>query len=136
MDRVIVTVTNLWKWFQELLPGVKWDRLQTRAAHFTFLAAALGAVIFLIVRKYRLSKQLRSCKEKAALNRPAKEELKKIKRKSKYGTLAGILLLIILSIVLVWTSVYTGKHNILDRFDASILLLAFAAYMTKVFLAL
>lgn len=43
---------------------------------------------------------------------------------------------LILSIVLVWTSVYTGKHNILDRFDASILLLAFAAYMTKVFLAL
>ena len=43
---------------------------------------------------------------------------------------------LILSIVLVWTSVYTGKHNVLDRFDASILLLAFAAYMTKVFLAL
>ena len=102
MDRVIVTVTNLWKWFQELLPGVKWDRLQTRAAHFTFLAAALGAVIFLIVQKYRLSKRIRDCKEKASLNRPAKEELKKIKRKSKYGTLAGILLLIILSIVLVY----------------------------------
>ncbi len=41
-----------------------------------------------------------------------------------------------LSIVLVWTGVYTGKKNLLDRFDASILLLAFAAYMTKVFLAL
>lgn len=43
---------------------------------------------------------------------------------------------LILSIVLVWTGVYTGKKNILDRFDASLLLLLFAAYMTKLFITL
>lgn len=43
---------------------------------------------------------------------------------------------LILSIVLVWTSVYTGKKNLLDRFDAVLMLALFAAYMTKVFIAL
>ncbi len=43
---------------------------------------------------------------------------------------------LILSIILVWTGVYTGKKNILDRFDASLLLLLFVAYMTKLFITL
>lgn len=43
---------------------------------------------------------------------------------------------LILSIVLVWTGIYTGKKNVLDRFDASLMLLVFAAYMTKLFIAL
>ena len=43
---------------------------------------------------------------------------------------------LILSIILVWTGVYTGKKNILDRFDASLLLLLFVAYMTKIFITL
>ena len=43
---------------------------------------------------------------------------------------------LLLSIVLVWTSVYTGKKNILDRFDASLMLILFAAYMTKLFITL
>ena len=43
---------------------------------------------------------------------------------------------LLLSIILVWTAIYTGKKNILDRFDASIMLLLFAAYMTKLFITL
>ena len=43
---------------------------------------------------------------------------------------------LLLSIILVWTGVYTGKKNILDRFDASLLLILFAAYMTKLFITL
>ena len=43
---------------------------------------------------------------------------------------------LILSIILVWTAVYTGKKNLLDRFDASLMLLLFAAYMTKLFINL
>lgn len=43
---------------------------------------------------------------------------------------------LLLSIILVWTSVYTGKKNILDRFDASLMLILFAAYMTKLFINL
>jgi len=43
---------------------------------------------------------------------------------------------LLLSIILVWTAVYTGKKNILDRFDASLMLLLFVAYMTKLFIAL
>ena len=43
---------------------------------------------------------------------------------------------LLLSIILVWTSVYTGKKNVLDRFDASLMLVAFSAYMVKIFLAL
>lgn len=43
---------------------------------------------------------------------------------------------LLLSIILVWTSVYTGKKNILDRFDASLMLLLFVAYMTKLFITL
>ncbi|MCR5518817.1 MAG: calcium/sodium antiporter [Bacteroidales bacterium] len=43
---------------------------------------------------------------------------------------------LLLSIVLVWTAVYTGKKNVLDRFDASLMLLLFAAYMTKLFITL
>lgn len=43
---------------------------------------------------------------------------------------------LILSIVLVWTGVYTGRKNVLDRFDASLMLLVFAAYMTKLFITL
>lgn len=43
---------------------------------------------------------------------------------------------LLLSIILVWTGIYTGKKNILDRFDATLLLLLFAAYMTKLFYAL
>ena len=41
-----------------------------------------------------------------------------------------------LSIILVWTGVYTGKKNVLDRFDASLLLLVFVAYMIKLFVTL
>ena len=43
---------------------------------------------------------------------------------------------VLLSIILVWTGVYTGKKNVLDRFDASLLLLLFVAYMTKLFITL
>ena len=43
---------------------------------------------------------------------------------------------LLLSIILVWTSVYTGKKNILDRFDASLMLILFVAYMTKLFITL
>ncbi|MCR5519790.1 MAG: calcium/sodium antiporter [Bacteroidales bacterium] len=43
---------------------------------------------------------------------------------------------LLLSIILVWTAVYTGKKNVLDRFDASLMLLLFAAYMTKLFITL
>ncbi len=43
---------------------------------------------------------------------------------------------LLLSIILVWTGIYTGKKNILDRFDAALLLLLFAAYMTKLFYVL
>ena len=43
---------------------------------------------------------------------------------------------LLLSIILVWTSVYTGKKNVLDRFDASLMLILFAAYMTKLFITL
>ena len=43
---------------------------------------------------------------------------------------------LLLSIILVWTSVYTGKKNILDSFDASLMLLLFVAYMTKLFITL
>lgn len=43
---------------------------------------------------------------------------------------------LLLSIILVWTGIYTGKKNILDRFDATLLLLLFAAYMIKLFYAL
>ena len=43
---------------------------------------------------------------------------------------------VLLSIILVWTGVYTGKKNILDRFDASLLLILFVAYMTKLFITL
>ena len=43
---------------------------------------------------------------------------------------------LLLSIILVWTGIYTGKKNILDRFDASLMLLVFAAYMTKLFITL
>ena len=39
----------------------------------------------------------------------------------------GVLLL---SALLVFTSAYTGKKDLLDRFDGSILLLCEAAYMT------
>lgn len=42
---------------------------------------------------------------------------------------------LLLSIILVWTGIYTGKKNILDRFDATLLLLLFAAFMTKLFYA-
>ena len=43
---------------------------------------------------------------------------------------------LLLSIILVWTGIYTGRKNLLDRFDASLLLLLFAAYMTKLFINL
>lgn len=43
---------------------------------------------------------------------------------------------LLLSIILVWTGIYTGKKNILDRFDATLLLLLFAAYITKLFITL
>ena len=43
---------------------------------------------------------------------------------------------LLLSIILVWTGLYTGKKNVLDRFDASLMLLLFIAYMTKVFINL
>lgn len=43
---------------------------------------------------------------------------------------------LILSIVLVWTGIYTGKKNVLDRFDAGIMLTLFVAYMVKMFIAL
>ena len=43
---------------------------------------------------------------------------------------------LLLSIILVWTSVYTGKKNILDRFDAALMLALFVAYMTKLFITL
>lgn len=42
---------------------------------------------------------------------------------------------LLLSIILVWTGIYTGKKNILDRFDATLLLLLFAAFMIKLFYA-
>jgi len=38
-----------------------------------------------------------------------------------------------LSAILIWTSVYTGKKNLLDRFDAVIMLLVFIAYMVWLF---
>jgi cation:H+ antiporter len=41
-----------------------------------------------------------------------------------------------LSIILVWTGVYTGKKDLLDRFDASLLLLVFVGYMIKLFATL
>ena len=37
---------------------------------------------------------------------------------------------LVLSVILVWTAVYTGRRNVLDRFDAVLMLLLFAAYMT------
>ena len=37
---------------------------------------------------------------------------------------------LVLSIILVWTAVYTGRRNVLDRFDAVLMLILFAAYMT------
>ncbi len=43
---------------------------------------------------------------------------------------------LLLSIILVWTGIYTGKKNVLDRFDASLMLLMFMAYMTKLFINL
>lgn len=43
---------------------------------------------------------------------------------------------LLLSIILVWTGIYTGRKNLLDRFDASLLLLLFATYMTKLFINL
>lgn len=43
---------------------------------------------------------------------------------------------LLLSIILVWTGIYTGRKDLLDRFDASLLLLLFAAYMTKLFINL
>ena len=43
---------------------------------------------------------------------------------------------LLLSIILVWTGIYTGKKNVLDRFDASVMLLMFMAYMTKLFINL
>jgi len=43
---------------------------------------------------------------------------------------------LLLAIILVWTSVYTGKKNVLDRFDASLMLMLFIAYMTKLFITL
>ncbi|MCR5245479.1 MAG: calcium/sodium antiporter [Bacteroidales bacterium] len=41
-----------------------------------------------------------------------------------------------LSAVLIWTSVYTGKKNYIDRFDAVLMMLAFAAYMVWLFMKL
>ncbi|MBQ9309970.1 MAG: calcium/sodium antiporter [Bacteroidales bacterium] len=43
---------------------------------------------------------------------------------------------LLLSIILVWTGIYTGKKNLLDRFDASVMLLVFVGYMVKLFIAL
>lgn len=43
---------------------------------------------------------------------------------------------LLLSIIMVWTGIFTGKKNMLDRFDASLMLLVFAAYMVKLFHAL
>jgi len=39
-----------------------------------------------------------------------------------------------LSAILIWTSVYTGKKNLLDRFDACIMLIVFIAYMVWLFM--
>lgn len=41
-----------------------------------------------------------------------------------------------LSAILIWTSVYTGKKNCIDRFDGVLMLLALAAYMTWLFIKL
>ena len=41
-----------------------------------------------------------------------------------------------LSAILIWTSVYTGKRNKIDRFDGILMLLAFAAYMVWLFIKL
>jgi cation:H+ antiporter len=43
---------------------------------------------------------------------------------------------LLLSIILVWTGIYTGKKDKLDRFDAGLMLLLFVAYMTKLFINL
>ena len=43
---------------------------------------------------------------------------------------------LLLSIILVWTGIYTGKKDELDRVDACLLLLLFVAYMTKLFINL
>ena len=41
-----------------------------------------------------------------------------------------------LSIILVWAGVWTGKKNMLDRFDAAVMLLVFVAYMVWLFIKL
>lgn len=55
-------------------------------------------------------------------------------------SLAGINLVdviaLALSAILIWTSVYTGKRNVIDRVDGGIMLLAFAAYMVWLFIKL
>ncbi len=40
---------------------------------------------------------------------------------------------LLLSAVLIWTGVYTGRRNQIDRFDAALLLLAYLAYMGWLF---
>ena len=41
-----------------------------------------------------------------------------------------------LSALLVFTGIYTGKRNMIDRLDGSIMLAAFAAYMVWLFIKL
>ena len=43
---------------------------------------------------------------------------------------------VILSVVLVWLWTYTGKRNVIDRWEAVLMLLCFAGYYTWLFLKL
>ncbi len=102
MKYLLELASNFWSWISSRLPYIDMGRLRTKPAWITLIAAGVICSLFLVIRTWRLSKAIRNKKEGPWIERSDKKAFRKLKRRSRIGTLLWLILLAALSFVLVY----------------------------------
>ena len=93
--------SNIVRRLAALLPDFDRSRFRTGPAWITIVALILVCGAFLIVRIYRLSTAIRKLKE-SSWGHPDRAEMKKLKRRSRLGTLLCLILFAALGFILIY----------------------------------